>query len=482
MRESLRLGRNAAVLTAASVIAQLANLAFVALAARRLGVDGYGIYATAITFLFFGQMLSHFGLQRVVVRDVAQRNERAMQYLSSAILFSLPIALVVWALLPPVASSLGYHPEFRHLLGLLGAALVGYIVARPAEGVLRAFEQMTVFGLLRVAISVGTAAAGGILLLAGQGLPALMLLQVISVWTEATLLLLAVHRFVTPLRFEPSLTAIRWLAGEGFVLFLMALFKLAIRRADVLLLARFGGSEAVGLYMPGVRIMEQFSFIQLGAMGALFPFMSARWQESPQTLGRVYHHSLRIFALYGFGLAVALTWGAEPLLQLVFGPNYLPGAVALRLLAWGMVAGLLSGPINAVVFISRRRLKQFVLLVGGLALLRIALNLWLVPRWGYLGTAIAALSTSMVSLVLLTGWTRGMFTRPSLLSIAWRPFVAGLGMAGVMALLQPIGFWIALVPASLAYLAVLVATGAIRPGEIDWIRQRLWRRSRESEQ
>ena len=61
------------------------------------------------------------------------------------------------------------------------------------------------------------------------------------------------------------------------------------------------------------------------------------------------------------------------------------------------------------------------------------------------------------------------FTRVFVSTLVRSPVVVGF--------LRPM----VLLPASLTYLAVLVGTGAIRPEEIDWIRQRLWHRSRESE-
>ena len=90
------LTRNAAVLAVAEGTARLASAAFVVVAARRLGAEDYGLYATSLTFLLFARMLSRFGIQSVVVvRDVAERKDLASRYLSSASPLALPTSLVI---------------------------------------------------------------------------------------------------------------------------------------------------------------------------------------------------------------------------------------------------------------------------------------------------------------------------------------------------------------------------------------------------
>jgi O-antigen/teichoic acid export membrane protein len=175
------LARNAAVLAAADLTARLASAALVVVAARLLGAEGYGLYATAFTFVLFARMLSRFGVQGViVVRDVAERKELTNQYLSSAIVLALPPSILIWLVLSPAALALGYDAPLAGLLVVLGASLVGHAVARPAEEVLRAHERMLQVGAVTLGMSLATALSGVALLLLGFGLGALMALQAVA--------------------------------------------------------------------------------------------------------------------------------------------------------------------------------------------------------------------------------------------------------------------------------------------------------------
>jgi O-antigen/teichoic acid export membrane protein len=463
------LARNAAVLAVAEGTARLASAAFVVVAARRLGAEGYGLYATSLTFLLFARMLSRFGIQSVVVvRDVAERKDLTSRYLTSTILLALPPSLAIWLALPWMARALGYGDQLPWLLAVLGASLVGHAVARPAEEVLRAHERMLLFGSASLGLSLATAASGVALLLLGFRLGALMALQAGAAWVEAALLLGLAHRYATRLSWQPSRDVMRRLAREGLPLFLLVALDLTLTRIDVLVLARLAGPDAVGLYVPAVRILEYVVIFRTGVGGALFPFLAARWQGSPGDLSRAYQEARRLYVVYAVGCAVVLTAGADSIVGLLFGAAYLPGALVLKILVWAMVADLAAGPVAEVILVRRAPLGPLVPATGALALTNLLLNLWLVPRFSYAGAAVAALATAVIGLGLRTWWVQRLLHEapPSLWAALWRPAVGALAMAGVFGLTRPTGFWVAIGPAVLCYAVTLVATGAVRVEEI----------------
>jgi PST family polysaccharide transporter len=460
-------------LTAADVVARVAAAAFMALAARRLGTEGYGLYATAVAFLVVARLAGRVGLQGVlVVRDVAQRRDRAAEYLASAAALSLATALVLAVALPLVGRALGYQAELLPLLALAGLALVGNAMARPAEDVLRAHEAMGALAAVGVGLSLGTAAAGLGLLALGVGVTGLFLLQVLAAWVEAGLLAVLVARQGVRLGLRPSLGVIRRLVREGLVVFVLVLLDLLATRSDVLLLARLAGPAAVGLYVPALRVIEYLTLFRGGAMAALFPFLAARVAETPGSLPRAFGEVRRLFALYGVGVAVALTFGAEAILGLVLGTAFVPGAAALRLLAWAMACDMLGGPLAEVLVIARQPLLPLAPALLGLAVVNVSLNLWLLPRLAHVAPAVAALATALGSLVLRAVWARRLFgaEAPRLWVAAWPPGAAGLAAAGAFALLRPVGFWASAPLAGVIYLATLAAVGGLRPADLQRVR------------
>jgi O-antigen/teichoic acid export membrane protein len=316
-----------------------------------------------------------------------------------------------------------------------------------------------------------------VVLISGFGILTLVFVHVASLWLEAAILTLAVHLHTTPLKFQPSLVMARGLARDGFLLFLLMMFDLAVRRLDVLILARMTGTYSVGLYVVCARVLEYTAIFRTGTIGALFPFLASRSDKQLTTLANGYNQALRLFTMYAIGLAIPLIFGASKLIHLVFGTEFTPAASVLRILTFSMVANALCGPVAAVIIISRERLSQLAGLVAALSLLTVLLNVLLVPRWAHHGAAIAALVASGAGL-LVRRWLVGCILghlRKSLLPMLYRPAVAGCVSAGCYLLFGDSRFWLAVVPASALYAAVLFLTGAFSNEEMLLMRESIGR-------
>ena len=95
-------------------------------------------------------------------------------------------------------------------------------------------------------------------------------------------------------------------------------------------------------------------------------------------------------------LGVALYAVREPLVRVVFGPEFLPAAPLLAVLAWGLPATCMSMLAGTVLAATRRQrwplVSQSVLLAAS-----VTANLAVIPRWGVAGCAVvvvAAYSTT----------------------------------------------------------------------------------------
>ncbi len=464
MSQSRRLLGNTAILSGAELLAQLANLALVVVVARRLGVARFGLYSLVMTFSLFARTVSLLGLPQVVIRDVAQNRGLAGTYLASALSLTVPAALGAWALVPLVAWALGYGHEVTSLLLLAGGILMGATVAGLGEAIARSFERMALVGAIRIGVSFLTAGVSVALALRGAGVRTLVAVQVGAAWVEALVMVCVVHLAVTPLTGRPVRSCVRALIRDGLLLLALSLIDVALRRVDVLILGRLSGTQAVGWYMPGVRLMEYVNILRMGALGALFPHLSARWAHAKEDVAGGYNQALRAFAAGGFGIATILSFGADDLVRLVVGESYLPGAPVVRILAWSMLATVLSGPVLLVIIVSRTRLAAFVPVAAGEVVMKAALCIILVPRSSHVGAAAAAFLTALASLAVRTWWIRGLVgsAKASLVSVAWQPAVAA-AIAAVVFALFPGGFWGALLPATAAYAGILWALARVAP-------------------
>ena len=113
----------------------------------------------------------------------------------------------------------------------------------------------------------------------------------------------------------------------------------------------------------------------------------------------------------------------------MFGPQFEPAAPALIVLLWSIpVAFFRNVPQTALIAAGRQEWVFRVTLVS--AVLNLALNLALIPRWGMMGAATATLATETIRTILtLLRTVQAGFPLPSPVRF-WRVTLAAIVMAG----------------------------------------------------
>jgi O-antigen/teichoic acid export membrane protein len=116
-------------------------------------------------------------------------------------------------------------------------------------------------------------------------------------------------------------------------------------------------------------------------------------------------------------------------MELLFGPAYEAGSHAFVLLMVSMAAYSVHAPLS-LSFLVRQRTGQQAIIYAGAALLNVVANVMLIPRFGIVGAAVAAICAE-ASIAVACLWALRS-------SSPWRPMLRGLvepvGCAAVMAL------------------------------------------------
>ena len=113
---------------------------------------------------------------------------------------------------------------------------------------------------------------------------------------------------------------------------------------------------------------------------------------------------------------------------------YDPSILAMQILVWGIIFGFLEYPFGALLAAMGQQKKNSITRVV-VVLVNVSLNLVLIPRYGFVGTAIAALA----SYAVLTGM--GAFWSRSVLRQADTNFVAGLLKVSLSAAVMGLAVW-----------------------------------------
>jgi O-antigen/teichoic acid export membrane protein len=461
----------------APIVLQLFNkaidMAFIALALRIFTQEQAGDYdfVTSYVIMSAGVFLD-FGLNTLLQREVSRDRLLANRYLVNTILLRLVLSAVVAPLLFlfVVGWSVLSEPLGQEAIWAIALFAVGLAVSSLSAGLtalFNAYEEMEYPAAITTVTTIARAALGTGALLLGWGLIGLGGVSiVVNLLTLGILGTLALRRYFRP-RWEPDTGLQKEMVRESYPLMVNNLLSWQFFRIDKALVKAIRGAAELGRYTAvSFRIVDAINIIPASFTIALFPLMSRYATSTKDSLARAYALALQVLVIIALPLAVAITFLAHPIANLLGGSQYLPdSAIALQLLIWSIPLGFINSVTHYVLIALNEQRYLTRCFVIGVAFTAVANWLFIEP-YGYRASAVLHIFSELALLIpFYIGLRRHLLPVPWA-RLVWRPVLAAAGMAALPALLPDVSVGFTLPVGGVVYLGVLLALGTFR-GD-DW--------------
>ena len=380
--------------------------------ARIVGRGEYGRYSVGMATLGFLVLGGSLGLDRASLRYLPTYQTQAEPgllrgYLAFARTQHRRVCVLVIVLGAAVLLGLrhlGMGPTLV-LAGLTGAALYPRLRAEFGVSVLRAFDRFALSTVAEQLVRPLVFLTVVLVLYAAQigSAESTMGAYGVAIFITAALTFVTTRREVaqvSPAAPEFSSEHTREWTSVGLQLLLVSGLQLIVAQSDVLMVGGLRGSEAAGVYAAASKIAGLGAFA-LHAMNAVLVPMIARLHaagEHAELRRLVRRATLATFAAT-VALSVPLALAREPIMSL-FGAEFLPGTRPMLVLLGGYAFSAAAGPVGFIMTMTGRQ-QRTIRAVGLAAVLNVALNAALIPRYGTLGAAVATASATLVWNVIL---------------------------------------------------------------------------------
>lgn len=400
-----RIGRNATSRLGAQVASRLTAIVLVALIGRLAGAEALGLYALVTGATAIASTLADLGLTPYLTREIAAATSDDAQatVLADVLTLKLTTAALAAALL--IGSGWLWAPAMHGILTLAAIAVIPEAATQTIAAVMNGRQRMEISSGLQVAVRLSALVGTGLALQGHGGLIgvflALLVAQMLgSVWHWVVL-----HRW----RIIPAL----WRRRPGWCLHIRQALPFAATnllasvysRADLLLIGAWRGSTEAGLYHAAYRLWEAVGLIPASLLDAMYPEMARRAARGDRAavLSRWLALGWRPLLIAG-GTLSAVGIALAPLaIRLVFGDRgYGEAVLPLRVLmasAPAMFLYLLSGHLLYAVGYQTRVTR----VMATVAAINLALNLFIIPRFGLMGASVIALASEWLLAGLMCG-------------------------------------------------------------------------------
>lgn len=366
------------------------------LMARVLGKFDYGVATIGITVLAFGSTVFLLGLNTGVGRYLPRYDDtgRRKGVIRSAVQVVLAVSIAVAALLFVFAEPIATHalgaPEASDVLRIAALGLPFAAMLKLSIGVVQGMQQSLPKVVIRnVSQPVLRFALVAAALVIGAGSVGIVWAYVIAFALTALLGAYYVVRETPALAPVDAVPMRRELVAFSAPLMLMTSMLMVLSKLDIFLVSYFRETAAVATYNV-VYPLSELMTVTLSAFSFIFmPALSELHADGKDAeMHRIYQVVTKWIFVVTLPLFLGMVLFPETAIGLTFGPEYADGSLALVVLALGFFTHGVAGPnVNTLTSIGRTRIIMIDNLLAAAA--NVALNVLLIPRYSFLGAAVA---------------------------------------------------------------------------------------------
>ncbi len=375
--------------------------------ARKLGVEGAGLYFLAFTVISIAGVLSCAGLDNALLRFVASSAAagdwtavkgacRKGLIISAAA--SVASAVLVFSASPWIAKEVFSKPELAGVLRWMSLAIFPMsmlvIYSEMLKGLKLIMKSHLVQGVLVWLFSLT-----GILFLSGiWGVYGAVWAFIAASFATAVIAIILWRRAAPQLKGIKGNFRLNKLLDSSVPLFLVSAMYLVIQWTSTFALGIWGTKAEVGVFSVAFRTAMLISFVLIAVNSIAAPKFAALYSLGDMdALGKTARNSARLLTLMAAPvLALFIIFPSR--IMGVFGEDFRQGGMILAILAAGQFVNVSTGSVGYLLMMSgnERILRNNVAFA---AAVNVALNALLVPRYGILGAAAAtALSVSLLNI------------------------------------------------------------------------------------
>lgn len=387
--------RNFSFLTAAHIIEKLITLAIVVILARYLGVEGYGIYALALSFVgLFGHIFDG-GLNLLLMREISKENIGQPQLLGHVFIGKMLLGFVVLIAIILLAIAFDYPKTVLLSIVIYSVSMLFLSFSNTFRSVFIALGRTEFEGFLLVLNRL--LLLGGVILFAALSIkiPVIMTAHIIAIAIVVALGAYLCKKFFFAPLWNIDYQSIKKLFKDAMPFAIGAIMGEIFFNIDNVMLSKMVGMESVGYYNAAYKLSFSGMLFANTLTLVAYPYFSKKWPADKDNVFRMFDGILKALIVVSVAFSLSASILSENIVELVFGEQYRESIMLFNILVWSvppLYAMHLTG--RALEAIGEQRFTANTMLIS--VAVNICLNFILILKYGAVGASIATVFTSFL--------------------------------------------------------------------------------------
>lgn len=424
------------------MLSKLLGYAYRVIAAR-VGTQEYGLISIGIAILGLLTTFSLLGLGDGVLRYISfyrgkKDYSKIKEILSSSLKITVPLSFVLAVLLfifsNQISTVLFHNPNLNIIIKIMALAIPFNTLREVLFKTIRSFQRVEyevyskhiAENLTKVIFSV-------VFLILGYKFIGLAIAYVFAVFLSFLLAVYYLKIKVFPIKAtELILPPInKELLFYSFPLLFSSLVFSVILWTDTLMLGYFTTASETGIYNAALPTSALIFIIPSTLLSLFIPVLTELYaQNKNEAFESIYKTVTKWIFLSNITLLGIFYLYSKPILEILFGSQYLSASTSLIILSTGLFLGYtMSSSQDVLLIYKKTKLIFFNTLI--MVIINLSLNFYLIPIYGIIGAALATSFAFITRSILLLAETK-IITNINPINIKYLKIIFSISVAIIL--------------------------------------------------
>lgn len=322
-----------------SVSTAMMQVVFLAVLARILSPEAFGLVAIGSLIVRFGSYFSQLGLGQAIVQRADLRPEHVSSAYLASTLLGFCFTGLAWAA-APLAADVFHAPALAEVVRFMAITFSIAGIQITPNAVCRRAMRFRAIAIIEASSYLVGYSAGIVSAFMDAGVFALVIASLVQNITAAIGFNIVASRFTK--RVAPAWWAIRDLLAFGGGVSAISILEYLSENLDTIIVGRFAGSGSLGVYNRATSLAKlPMLYLSTSLSRVLMPVLSRR-QNDRRAAGSAYEIVIDVVSAVGFPVAFGISAAAPEIIGVILGSGWEAGAPVLRISALSVLLAVMN--------------------------------------------------------------------------------------------------------------------------------------------
>lgn len=385
--------------------------------AARVGVEEYGMLSIVLALMGFLIPISALGLGAAIERyvsfyigknDIVGVRSTIVNSLKVSVFISIFVTILLFFFSDFLAVNIFKNPELGVLLKLFSLFLPLLVLDQLMMPLFRIYNRLDYFTFVKYILEASLKFSLALLLIyLGYGIFGVAFAHLASISISAILLFYFSRKhcfdfFKKEIKIKNNINELLKyslpLVIGGFAGFILS-------ATDTLMIGYFKDSVQVGIYNAAYPTATFLMILSSALLAVFLPIITKNLaRNNLKEIRIVYYFVTKWIFVLNFFICLVVFYYSDNIIFFLFGSEYLPGGLVLKILAISMFVNSLFAASGSILQMYKKtKIIMYILLFS--AVLNVFLNYYLIPQYSILGATISTFLSTIVINMLFQYYT-----------------------------------------------------------------------------